>query len=101
MSSSHEKDGVKVNLVTEFFKELFSSDESAPTINPTEMESLFDKEEVVKAAAKLKNNKSCGKDGIYAELLKYAPGEAQRQISNMLKNMTHTEEYLEKYSPSS
>ena len=57
-----------MNLTVEFFKELFSSDETATTINPDEMDPPFDKEEVSKAGAKLKNNKSCGKAGIY-ELL--------------------------------
>ena len=50
----------------------------------------FNKEEVAKSAAKLKENKSCGKDGIYVELLKYAPEEAHKQIANMLNNMART-----------
>ena len=53
----------------------------------------FDKEEVEKAAAKPKNNKSFGKDGIYVEFLKYTPEEAHRKISNMLNNMARTGEY--------
>ena len=53
------------------------------------MEPPSDKEEVTKAAAKLKNNKIFRKDSIYAVLLKYAP----RQSSSVLKDVVHTEEY--------
>ena len=53
------------------------------------MDPPSDKEEVTKAAAKLKNNKIFGKDSIYAVLLKYAP----RQTASVPKNMVHTEEY--------
>ena len=53
------------------------------------MDPPSDKEEVTKAAAKLKNNKIFGKDSIYAVLLKYAA----RQSASVLKNMVHTEEY--------
>ena len=53
----------------------------------------FDKEEVVKAAPKLKNNKSFGKDGVYVELLKYTPEETHKKVLNMLNNMTSTGEY--------
>ena len=83
----------QVNLITEFFKELFFSDEIAPVINRAEMDPPFDKEEVAKAATKLKNKKSCGKDGIYAKLLKYSPEEAHKQIANMLNSMARTGEY--------
>ena len=82
-----------MNLITEFFKELFYSDEIAPIINLAEIDPPFDKEEVVKATAKLKNNKSCGKEGSYAELLKYAPEEAHKKIAKMLSNMACTGEY--------
>ena len=83
----------QVKLITEFFRELFSSDEIPPTINPAEMNPPFSKEEVKKATSKLKNNKSCGKDGINAELLKYAPEEAHKQIAMMLNKIARTGEY--------
>ena len=81
----------QVNLMTEFFKELFSSNEIAPIFNPAEMDPQFNKEEVAKAATKL-TKKSCRKDGLYAKLLKYATEETHKQIANMRKNMARTGE---------
>lgn len=54
------------------------------------MEPPFHKGKMANAAAKLRNNKSCGKDGLYAELLKHAPEEAQKQIENKLNHMRLT-----------
>lgn len=85
-----ESEEREVNLITEFFKQLFSSDEIASNINTAKMNPPFNKEDVAKSEAKLKENKSCGKDGIYVELLKYAPEEAHKQIANMLNNMAGT-----------
>ena len=56
------------------------------------MEPPFHKGKMANAAAKLRNNKSCGKDGLYAELLKHAPEEAQKQIENKLNHMRLTGE---------
>ena len=56
------------------------------------MEPPFHKGKMASAAAKLRNNKSCGKDGLYAELLKHAPEEAQKQIENKLNHMRLTGE---------
>ena len=56
------------------------------------MEPPFHKGKMANAAAKLRNNKSCGKDGLYAELLKHVPEEAQKQIENKLNHMRLTGE---------
>ena len=79
-----------MNLTAEFFKELFSSDETATTINPDEMGPPFDKEEVSKAGAKLKNNKSCGKAGIYEPLANSPPPLPPPQTHTHTCPHTHT-----------
>ena len=80
----------QVNLTAEFFKELFSSDETATTINPDEMGPPFDKEEVSKAGAKLKNNKSCGKAGIYEPLANSPPPPSLHPKHTHTHAHTHT-----------
>ena len=79
-----------MNLTAEFFKELFSSDETATTINPDEMGPPFDKEEVSKAGAKLKNNKSCGKAGIYEPLANSPPPPLPSTPNTHTHMPTHT-----------
>ena len=55
------------------FKELFSSNKITPSINPTEMDPPLLKKKLMQEEAILKNSKSCRKDRINVELLKYAP----------------------------
>ena len=74
-------------------KELFCSDEIAPIMNAAQMDFPLNKEEVMKGAVKLTNSKSSGKYGIYPKLLKHAPEEYCKKISNILNNMARTEEY--------
>ena len=57
------------NKITEFFKEMFQSDENEVVhdIEPKEMIKRFTADEVEAAVLSLKNNKSAGSDGISAE----------------------------------
>ena len=50
-----------------------SSKQNFINYEPREMTTSFNKEEIEKAARKLKNYKSTGIDEIKAELIKYAP----------------------------
>lgn len=86
-----EKEQVK--MITNYFKDIFSSDEEIPEIKPVEMNPPFCKQEIQKATKSLKNNKSTGKDDINSELIKYAPEEVHEQIADMLNNISKTGEY--------
>ena len=72
------------------------SNEITPSINSTEMDPPFYKDEWMQEATKLGNSKSCGKYGINSKLLKYAPEETHVQIVNMLNNIACTGEYTKK-----
>ena len=59
------------------------------------MEPPFEYEEVRKAARKLKNNKSTGRDEVNAEYIKYAPDILHKQIAELLNKTCDTGNYPE------
>ena len=59
-------------------------------IEPTPMKQQFVTEEIEKAVKSLNNNKSSGKDGVKAEMLKYAPTIIFDQIAEILNEAAST-----------
>ena len=59
------------------------------------MEEPFTKEEVLKAAKSLKQNKSCGMDNIKAEMIKHAPSSVHQLIADIYNKTAETGEFPE------
>ena len=85
----------QVELITTFFKTLFTSDEAEeiPHLEPKEMTTPFSAQEVREAIETLKNNKSPGCDDINGELLKYGPEEINQEIADILNKMASTGQF--------
>ena len=60
------------------------------TKNPVAMTNPFTAEEVKKAIQQLRNNKSAGDDGVYAEMLKSAPAILHQQIADIYNQIAET-----------
>lgn len=77
------------------FKKNVKPSEIVSKIKPTEMRNPFTEDEVKKAAQRLKNNKSAGKDNIKPELIKYAPDSVFLEIADIINKIAETGEYPE------
>ena len=59
------------------------------------MKTSFTTEEIEKASKNMKNRKSVGEDGLYAEYVKYGPPEIQNGIATLLNTIARTGKYPE------
>lgn len=48
------------------------------------------KDEVIKAAMKINNNKAAGEDGIAIQMIKYCPEKLHQEIANILNEIFET-----------
>ena len=60
---------------------------------PTEMRNAFTTDEISTAISQLRNNKSTGKDGVKAELLKYGPIFIHNEIENIFNETSKSGKY--------
>ena len=78
------------NIIEKHFKDHFNKDNrnTVQKFNtpPHSLRRMITTEEVSKAVTKMSNNKAPGKDNINVELIKYAPKEVHKEISNMLND---------------
>ena len=78
-------------ITAEYFKETFYKNKQPRTIiPPTQMTILFTANEIRKAIAKMKPNKTPGCEKTPVELIKYAPDRIHEQIAKIYKNMAET-----------
>ena len=78
-------------IIAEYFKETFYKNKHPGTMIPvTRMMILFTANEIQKAMAKMKPNKSLGCNKIPVELIKYAPDRVRKQIAKIYNNMAET-----------
>ena len=88
------KNGLTVNpaeqskTIAEYFKETFYKNKQLRAIvPPTLIKIPFTANEIRKATAKMKPNKSVDCDRIPVELIKYAPDKIHEQIAKIYNNM--------------
>ena len=89
-------ESLQTNLITDFFKEYFTSDEVEEVgldIQPTAMSKPFTKEEISKSIQKLKNNKAAGIDKLKSEMLKYGPDCVAEVIAELLNTAAESGTY--------
>ena len=86
-----------IELVTRHFTQLFTRTEKQEnqTYKPAKLQSPFTKEEIIKSANKLKNNKSPGIDNLNAEMINHAPEEIPELIAHIYNKAAETEDYPE------
>ena len=78
-------------IIVEYFKETFYKYKQARAIiPPTRMTISLTANKIRKATAKMKPNKSPGRDEIPVELIKYAPDRIHEQIAKIYNNMVET-----------
>ena len=82
----------QVGIISEFFEKMFFSmgAEEIENIPPEKMTIPFTEEEVKKAIASLKNNRSPGIDGITADNLKCGPDMVNEKIAEILNHVAAT-----------
>ena len=85
----------QANLIAEYFKTQFCKNQPSalPDIEPTEMRTPFTEHEIKNSIKCLRNNKSKGKDGVKAELLKYGADEIRKEIAQVFHEIARTGEY--------
>ena len=94
----HDKDGKNINQPQEIYKEIeahFKTHFRKDNINeiskfntpPKKLRKEITTDEVKKAISTMANNKAPGKDGLPVELIKYAPGQIHKEISEILNNI--------------
>ena len=94
----HDKDGKNINQPQEIYKEIeahFKTHFRKDNINeiskfntpPKKLRKEITMDEVKKAISTMANNKAPGKDGLPVELIKYAPGQIHKEISEILNNI--------------
>ena len=84
-----------MDIITDFFKEMFSHKDMAaiPNIPPMEMNKPFNKREIQQAIKAMKNNKSTGVDGVTAEQLKHGPDIVYQDIADIFNTIAETGAY--------
>ena len=84
----------KVDIITQHFKKIFEKTNSTEITQypPCENCPPYNKQEIEKAAKKLKNGKSPGEDEITAELVKHAPEEAHEIIAEILNKSIESDD---------
>ena len=81
----------QTKLIANHFKNQFFKNKNVMTnFNPTPMKQPFTSEEVEKAVKSLNNNKSSGKDGVKAEMLKHAPTVVFEEIAEIINETART-----------
>ena len=88
----------QADIITKHFSNMLAPESSKQNFinyEPCEMTTPFDKEEIEKAARKLKNNKSTGIDEIKAELIKYAPQNVFETIADIYNTTAKTGKHPE------
>ena len=82
-------------IIAKHFKNQFYKGKNTNNnhIQPTPMINPFTKEEISNAIYKLKNNKSAGKDGVKAEMLKNSPDIIFEEITKIFNEIAQTGTY--------
>ena len=83
----------QVDIITKFFKDLFTSNERSIPISASKIVPPFTTEEVQLASKKLKNSKAIGPAEVHAEFLKYGTNKLYSTISNLLNHISETGDY--------
>ena len=84
----------QTEIITSYFKTQFCKDTNkVPDVLPTEMRTAFTTNEISNAISQLRNNKSTGKDGVKAELLKYGPTFIHNEIANIFNETAKSGKY--------
>ena len=80
----------KAEIIKKHFKKALAPEdmkENIKSYTPTELKTPITTQEITKAVKSMKNGKSCGEDGIYVELIKYAPIILHDNIKEILNNL--------------
>ena len=80
----------KGEVIKTYFKEALGPSNMEDQIKeylPAPLQPPISKNEVSKATRSMKNGKSCGEDGIYVEMIKYAPPEIHEKIAEVLNTL--------------
>ena len=88
-------EGEQVELITKYFKELFSSNDTPDAVEPAMMTPPFTPDEIERAAKKLNNNKVTDRDDVHAEFIKYGTNKLYVQMATLLNKTSETGEYPE------
>ena len=80
----------KAEVIKEHFTKALAPEEMKDQVKkypPTKLKKEITQEEVTKAVGSMKNGKSCGEDGIFVEMIKYAPNEIHQKIADILNKL--------------
>ena len=90
-------DDRKIEIITEYFKNCFYSENEAnfPNIKPSKLDPPFEKNEIIKAVKSLKCNRATGIDELNAELIKYGSDQSHKHITDLLNDICEKGDYPE------